>query len=189
MNDKNLLKMQNYFTKRTKKHISLVQKYAKMLLKLDLLNDEDKQKMKDNVNKHDASKYKAPEHMPYVYITWNYKCKDEGIDFDMSSMKDKMSDATMHHIKHNPHHPEYWMDGVVRLNQEDRDNPSSKISDATKMPLFAVAEMVCDWMGMSEEKGTDPYDWAKKNVNVRWKFNGKQESLIYEILNRVWGEK
>ena len=38
-------------------------------------------------------------------------------------------------------------------------------------------------MAMAEEKNTNPYDWARTNVNIRWKFTSKQENLIYERLN------
>jgi hypothetical protein len=50
------------------------------------------------------------------------------------------------------------------------------------MPNMDIAEMAADWMAMSEEKGTEPKDWADKNVNVRWNFTPKQVDLIYELL-------
>ena len=54
------------------------------------------------------------------------------------------------------------------------------------MPELDVAEMVADWLGMSEEKNSDPKDWAKKNVNVRWKFAPKQVKLINELVKEIW---
>jgi hypothetical protein len=46
--------------------------------------------------------------------------------------------------------------------------------------------MVADWASVSEERGNSPKSWAKKNVNVRWKFNKKQEDLIYELIDVIW---
>ena len=39
---------------------------------------------------------------------------------------------------------------------------------------------------MSEEKKSCPYDWAKKNINVRWKLTKEQENLIYDLLDKIW---
>jgi hypothetical protein len=58
--------------------------------------------------------------------------------------------------------------------------------DATRMPLTYIALMVADWCAMSDEKSTDPYEWAKNNINVRWKFTKEQEALIYELLNKLY---
>ena len=55
-----------------------------------------------------------------------------------------------------------------------------------KMPLLYIAEMVADWMAMSEEKNTCPYEWADKNIGVRWNFTDKQKEFIYNILDKCW---
>ena len=41
-------------------------------------------------------------------------------------------------------------------------------------------------MGKPREKGTNPKDWANKNVNVRWKFTPEQENLIYKLIEQVF---
>jgi len=48
--------------------------------------------------------------------------------------------------------------------------------------ILKMSEKVADWMAMAEEKGTDPKDWAKMNVNKRWRFSSHQVSHIYELL-------
>jgi len=48
--------------------------------------------------------------------------------------------------------------------------------------ILKMSEKVADWMAMAEEKGTDPKDWAKMNVNKRWRFASYQVSHIYELL-------
>jgi len=60
--------------------------------------------------------------------------------------------------------------------------------DAMKMDNLDIAEMVCDWCAMSEERGNTPMQWADKNVNVRWKFTDEQKDLIYDLMNKIWEE-
>ena len=178
--------MVDWFEKRTNNHIKLVQKYCKKIY------DYDKEKFDGLVERgevHDASKLESPEKEPYVYISWSYKCKDDGVEYKPpADIKEKMNKATEHHVKHNRHHPEFHSDKEVELiNREDRDKLPAEMIDATKMTDLDIAEMVADWLGMSEEKGTNPRDWADKNVNVRWKFTPEQKDLIYKLIDEVWG--
>jgi len=178
--------MRKFYEKRTKKHISLVQKYCKKIYEYD------KDRFDGLIERgkvHDQSKYENPEKDLYIYITWDYKCKDDGVKFEIpEKIKDKMNNATNHHVKHNAHHPEYHFDDKESnlINREDRDKPPAKKIDATKMTDLDIAEMVADWLGMSEEKNSNPKDWADKNVNVRWKFTKKQKDLIYELIKEIW---
>ena len=178
--------MRKFYEKRTKKHISLVQKYCKKI------QEYDKDRFDGLIERgkvHDQSKNENPEKDLYIYITWDYKCKDDGVKFEIpEKIKDKMNNATNHHVKHNAHHPEYHFDNKDSnlINREDRDKPPAKKIDATKMTDLDIAEMVADWLGMSEEKDSDPKDWADKNVNVRWKFTKKQKDLIYELIKEIW---
>ena len=168
-------KMEKWFEKRTKMHIDLVQKYAK------IIEEQFPSKMSgltDQASKHDASKYDSPEYEPYLYVSWKHKCKDNGVDFNVpNDIEKEMDEATGHHIKNNRHHPEF---------HSDKDISSGKKVNATKMTDVDVGEMVSDWLAMSEEKGTDPKEWADKNVNVKWEFSKDQEELIYEIIDKIW---
>ena len=179
-------KMKEFFEKRTNKHIDAVKKFCKKIADYD---EERFGKLVAQVEKHDQSKFKDPEIEPYIYVTWSYKCKDDGIDFDPpEGMDDKMNEATTHHVLNNSHHPEKHAgeDSNV-INKEDRDNPvRDKIIDATKMPDLDIAEMVGDWCAVSQERGNTPKSWADKNVNVRWKFTDDQKDLIYELIDAVW---
>jgi len=178
-------KMEDWFEKRTKRHIDLVGKYCK---KVALYDEDQFGELLERAKVHDASKFKSPEKEPYIYVSWKYKCQDDGVDFESSDEMDaKMDEATEHHVKNNLHHPESHCDKEIDLiNKEDRDKPPEEMIDATNMPEIDVAEMCCDWMGMSEEKGGHPKDWADKNVNVRWKFTDKQKDLIYELIEEIW---
>ena len=102
-------------------------------------------------------------------------------------MKEKMNAATNNHVCENRHHPEFHCGKKVDLiSRENRDKPPKEIVDATKMPDLDLAECVADWLGMSEEKKSNPKDWADKNVNIRWKFTDKQKDLIYELIEEIW---
>ena len=180
--------MRKHFDKRTDMHIDLVRKYCKKLA------DEYGDRFKGIIERgeiHDDSKKKEPELEPYIFITWDYKKKgdgeEKGADFP-EQIKDLMNEASNHHIQHNRHHPEFHdpnkKDNMI--NKEDRDAVPDEMIDATAMTDLDIAEMVCDWMAMSEEKGNTPQEWAKKNVNKRWKFTDEQEKMIYEILHKIW---
>ena len=179
--------MEDFFIKRTNKHIDLVRKYCKKIA------DYDEKEFGDLIERgkiHDDSKFEDPEKEPYIYITWQYKCKDSGKKFDISKeMKEKVNQATEHHVKdkRNRHHPEASCDQEVGLiNRKNRDAPPEKIVDATNMTNLDIGEMACDWFAMSEERQTNPKNWADKNVNIRWKFTNKQKKLIYELIEMVW---
>jgi len=178
-------KMKEHFDKRTNTHIDLVAKYCKKIAEYDNRFSELLNRIKD----HDQSKFKDPELEPYVYLTWDYKCKDDGVKFEMpEGMKDRTNESTEHHIFNNPHHPEYWSDKKTNLiNRNDRDSSDvEEMIDATKMPDLDIGELVADWMAVSEERKTSPKDWADKNINVRWKFNDHQKALIYELIEEIW---
>lgn len=177
--------MKEQFDKRTKRHIKLVGKYCKKIAKYDPSRFD---KLLERLKVHDDSKFKAPEYEPYLWITWQYKCKDAGEEFTLPpGFADKMSVATLHHVTTNSHHPEYHSPRKTGLiNRENRDKPPKEKVDATTMPEIDVAEMVADWCGMAEEKNTNPKEWARNNVNVRWKFTKSQSDLIYELLDAVW---
>jgi len=182
----NYKEMLDWFKKRTNKHIELVQKYCKKI------QDYDNDRFKGLVEKaknHDASKFEDPEIEPYVYITWKYKCKDDGIKFEAPEDIDKkMNEATNHHVLHNDHHPEKWSGRKQDvINEENRDKPKELI-DATKMPDLALGEMCADWCSVSEERNNSPKSWADKNINIRWKFTDEQKKLIYEVIKAVWEE-
>jgi len=172
--------MVEWFNSRTNKHISLVRKYGDMIAD----NYPEYDELIDIVRNHDASKFVEPEHTPYIHISWKYKCADKGVDYKIPDGIDDTS-ATLHHVKNNKHHPEYWSTQDDVINSENRDKPKEVIF-AQDMPNIYVAEMVADWCAMSEERGGHPKDWADKNVGVRWDFTEEQIEIIYDIINNIW---
>jgi hypothetical protein len=182
--DDNYDKMKEWFYKRTGDHIGSVQAYCHKIAK----KFPEFAELIERAEKHDQSKYKDPEVDPYIYTTWKYKCKDDGVDFECpKEMEEKMTEATEHHVKNNRHHPEFHCDKTENLiNENDRDKPPEEMIDATKMEDLDIAEMVADWCAVSKERGNSPKSWADSNVNVRWKFTADQKELIYHLIDEVW---
>lgn len=176
--------MKAHFEKRTNRHIELTQKYCGIIAK----KKSKLSKLVDRGKVHDQSKYGQFELEPYVYLTWRYKCADDGTECKLpEGMEGKIHEATKHHILNNRHHPEFHQGKTTGLlNKEDRDKPPSEMVDATGMTDLDIAEMVADWCAMSEERGNSPKSWADKNVNIRWKFTRKQTKLIYELIDIAW---
>ena len=181
--------MANHFNKRTKSHIKRVQKYANLLA--DEFEYLKSLGLSDIVKKHDLSKFEEPEYYPYVFVSWVYKSRANGVEFNVSNeMKEKMLIATTHHVLTNAHHPEFWSENRNPINPTDRDKPKELI-DATTMPPVYLAEMVADWSSMAEEYQNEegPYQWAEDNINIRWKFSDKQVKMIYEFMDFLWKDK
>lgn len=179
--------METFFDKRTNEHIARVKKFAKLIEEYDPDRFEG---LIEQAKTHDDSKFEEPEYTPYLYIIWDYKCKAEGKKFDIpEEMRNRISKATEHHVsdKRNRHHPECHSPEKVSFeDRQDRDKPGRKIVDATRMKDIDIGEMVSDWFAMSEEKNSNPKEWADKNVNIRWKFTDEHKELIYELIEEVW---
>lgn len=178
--------LKKFFEKRTEKHINLVKKYCERIRKkFDEFSDVE-------FDDHDVSKYKEPEYTPYLHMTWKYKCKNSGIDYNPpKEIQDKMYKAVEHHVLHNRHHPEYWCDDKENvINKKDIDKSPKKIIDATTMDNNAIAEMVADWCAMSEEIGKNtPKEWADDNIGKYWKFSEAQKYLIYDLISGIWEDE
>ena len=173
--------MVEHYKNRTIKHINCVKRNANHLAKkCPKIAD----RLIEQCSFHDNSKLREPEYTPYIFITWNYKCKDDGINFTMpNNINDQK--ATFNHVVSNMHHPEYWDDAydINCINAKDRDKKSNYFVNATEMDLISLAEMICDWHAMGLERGNTAKQWADDNVNLRWKFNDDQVFDIYNFIS------
>ena len=185
--EEDIEKMEKWFSQRTNSHIALVKKYCERIKEY---GDGEFDELTERSKEHDKSKFEEPEKTPYIYLTWNYKCKADGKKYEYpEGMEDKTNEATEHHIKNknNSHHPECHCDKETNLiNKDDRDKAPKEMIDATKMKEIDIAEMVADFCAVSEERKTDPIEWCNKNINKRWKFTKHQEALIYELIEAIW---
>ena len=177
---KKITDMEEFFHRRTNDHINAVQTWAK---RIDEKFERRFPELLARVKDHDASKFEEPEYTPYLHITWKYREKNLfNREYKVpKEIEDQMHEATVHHVKSNMHHPEFY-DESSTINKEDRDKAPDKMVDGTKMDDSAIAEMCADWLAVSSERGNSAKDWADSNVNIRWKFTKEQTDLIYNIL-------
>lgn len=157
--------MWNFFNERTKKHIDRV---AKNLKKIAIEREDLTPKELDEIHKrifsHDNSKYSKEEKIPYVWLSWWHKKKNEGETFKYpEGIEEKVRKATKHHILVNKHHP------------EAHNSPK----DMIRVDLI---EMIADWTAMSQELNNSLKEWADKNVNKKWMFTKEQTKFIYDIV-------
>lgn len=174
----------NHFYSRTWAHVRRVQLNAQVLAESGCV---DAAGLLKQVTAHDDSKFIEPEFSVYVEITWMHRCKRLGETFEMTDdLEQRMVEATLHHVKANRHHPEYWAP-TASINPKDRDAPPGVLIDGSGMDDISLAEMCCDWVSMSQEKlGTNAaHEWARQNIGVRWGFDQAQTDRIYELLDTL----
>jgi len=169
---------EKHFEDRTRKHIALVQKAAK---KIATANPEfkefDEMALLTQVENHDASKFEEPERTPYIELSWRKFVGNNEADPNVNK-------ATLHHITTNAHHPEFHLEDKSQANisKDDRDK-SDIVIDATKMDALSLAEMIADWVAMSEELKTNTArEWYDEQKDVRWHFSKEQDALIDKLL-------
>lgn len=172
--------IKSYFIKKIKNHIRLVQDYARLIEQ----EFPEAKGLSQIAKSHDASKLVEPSLTPYSHITWRDREKHKGRQYIIPDDIDDTA-AVEHHVKTNKHHPEYWTDQINTIHPENR-HKIQKLIDATKMSDMAIFEMCADWMAVSEEVNSNPKDWGRKNINLRWKFSKRQEQLIYNVFNKIW---
>lgn len=173
-----------YFIDRTQKHICLVNENIDKLIMANVEGNwfDSGILLLAGIN-HDGAKFREPEFEPYVELTWqNYMGKayvTPGLIQDKA-----INEATLHHIRNASHHPEYWVKNKNETNVDPNNRDKSlKCVECYDMPPVALAEMVCDWKAMADEKKTNTArDWFNKQRGVRWAFSPEQEKLIDTFL-------
>lgn len=183
--DPDMENKESWFEERTLNHIDLVKRAAQKLAEYNPeFKEFDGTELMAKVESHDQSKFEKPEREPYIELTWRHKTEGWKKSYQTPGTigDDEINNATLHHIKGNDHHPEYWNKEEANIDPNNRDK-SVKLMDASAMPNLAIAEMVADWVAMSEELKTNTArQWFDKTKNVRWKFSPEQEKLIDKLL-------
>lgn len=180
--------MLNHFIARTNNHINLVKEiYHKSVHNLFKLDEYAvKNKVDDQIQSHDSTKFSKELMYYYILITWRYKCIGDGVEFIVPEQIEKeMTNITEIHCKTESHHPEYWSNESNVINTLDRDKPL-KCIDVTSMPYSAIIQMVCDWCAVSIERNSNPRDWFNSNLNTRWHFSDHQVNFINDCITIFW---
>lgn len=123
---------------------------------------------------HDNSKFSLAEFLPSAkYFQGNRS------PIDAEKEQNGYSAAWLHHMGHNPHHWEYWIDF----------DENGKII-ANKIPYQYVVEMVCDWIGAGKAYNKDkwtqeePLSYYNKVRGGRH-FHPETEALIIKFLECI----
>jgi hypothetical protein len=167
--------MKKLFYDRTSFHIELVKKYLKKIIDLNdsrICNTI----LYYEIENHDKSKYVEPEIEGYIHINYKYYLKAKGETYKPDrEIEQKMKIASLHHIRVNKHHAEYW--------DEDFNINTTKIN-AMDMPYSYIACMVADWFAIDEELGGNTLEWFEK-YKKKCDFTQEQIDLIYDIIKKT----
>ena len=123
---------------------------------------------------HDNSKFGLTEFLPSARYFQGNKSPIEA-----EKEQNGYSLTWLHHMGHNPHHWEYWI---------DFDHNGRII--ANKIPYQYVVEMICDWIGAgmvySKGKWTQDYPliFFNKVRHARY-FHPETEALILQFLKCI----
>lgn len=143
-------------------HQSLVKKaylkFEKINEKINLLNEEERKCLNNDINHHDDSKFDVEEFEGYRihYFPCSYENPNEFQELYLRAKK--------HHYENNDHHPQ---------------NPSRR----NGLNKIACIHNILDWIGMSYKFKDDV--WAfYNNSNIKQYLNPKEKNYIEEILEQ-----
>lgn len=118
---------------------------------------------------HDMSKFSPTEFFEYVkYFEVGKSPRDVAIE------SGHVFTAWRHHVGHNPHHWEYWID-----RQQTEIVP-------LEMPIPHFVEMVCDWIGASKTYATlRGQTWSLEKLHIWYKWVTTHQLFHSATLARV----
>lgn len=138
-----------------KKHVANVQKAFELLspylIKYQVMDVEEIEKMKGMLEKHDTTKFGRDEYEAYDKHYF-------GSELEKRVSANDYKVAWLHHIHTNRHH---WQHYIIPCGNNDGTN------EVIEMPLNCVIEMICDWwsFGLAKKEPCEILDWYSKNKN------------------------
>jgi len=110
---------------------------------------------------HDRTKTESPEKEGFDEFTPLLADTEYGSDRYWETL-DAMEPVTSHHYAHNPHHPQYYRDGIGGMN------------------LMDLMEMLADWKSASERHASGNLE---KSIDINAERFGISEQLKQILLN------
>ena len=138
---------------------------------------------------HDQSKLEDPEKKVFDEMTPKLKNSTYGSD-EYKSFLSKMSIALDHHYKNNRHHPEHWARWecdlcFARYDEDPTTNCTqcghgvfSRYPDVTRMSLFDLLEMLCDWKAAGERHANGSMAKSLEVNKVRFKIPPALQAVL-----------
>ena len=123
---------------------------------------------------HDMSKFGDIEFDPYRVHWLPTAMEAARYNRDEEYQKyvdERYEEACLHHVKNNRHHPDYWCFDEYGEECEPKD-----------MDIVSIIEMICDWEGMSMEKGGSTKGWWAANRENKSK---KMTPHTVEIVDHI----
>lgn len=151
-----------------------------------LVNEIGAKTFKESYERHDFDKLlesRVFEDKYYItYAKRNLTLDGEYTPTDLE--KEDSRYAVAQHVKHNPHHPEFW-DKSITLESFTVEPPSPV--DCSLIPDEYIKEMCCDWSAVAIKKNSPILAFYKGNVGAdkRFKFTETQSVLIEKYLNQI----
>lgn len=118
---------------------------------------------------HDLTKLYPSEAFPYIEWFYGEEGKSNSLSPSHEQRKHDFSVAWLHHVNHNPHHWQYWI-------QRDSD------FKATKIPHLYIREMLADWLAASkaysnkEPRSLKDWEWWQEHKD---KINLHPDSRVF----------
>ena len=114
---------------------------------------------------HDSSKLDEPEKEIFDKVTPKLKELTYGSDEYNNQLKE-MQIALDHHYKVNPHHPEYYENGIK------------------DMDLVDLVEMICDWKAASERHDNGNIMKSIEINQKRFNFSDELKQILVNTVKR-----
>ena len=130
------------------------------------------QKLLDRAMTHDASKLMEPERNNYIGPVWELNTQDIPYGSERyHELTAQMGDGWKHHKASNDHHIEFFEPySVQTLNDPIR-----------ALDLFALIEMLADWIAASQRKGNKPWE-ALKHLKDEHPLDEQLDAIIRNTL-------
>lgn len=132
-------------------HIGNVQDAMNLIIKIstdDEFIQENKEALLNIAKEHDKSKYSEEEYIPYLHHFYPTNEHEE-------HMSEEFELACKHHILHNKHHWDFWIDpSTLELPDIKEDDRQYK--------LYCI-ERVCDWLAMARQHDEEKDEWYEAN--------------------------
>ena len=125
--------------------------------------------MKEQIKKHDSSKFSKEEFIFYRKKFYPTSLEKNNFNIQKNIKKD-FNKAWEHHYKNNPHHPFYWIE----------ENGNIK-----NMSLNYIIEMICDWLAMSFYFKSNFKNWFNNANKEKKAMTTYTKELVYEILFNI----
>ena len=133
--------------------------------------------IRTQISQHDQSKYSEEEYNAYLDKFY----PSDGAD--KYTINNNFAYAWLHHLRNNPHHPQYW------FLRNDTNHKHDRMLD---MPYEYIVEMLCDWgsfayMDSELKPGIKPnsnaHNWYRLH-GYEFGFSRNTKQQIEDILSK-----